>query len=129
MTTDNSPSGKPRLGPHCRALRRGVIGDALDGRSREGRFLRKCEAELVARVGGSPSFAQTLLIRRIARATLKLEMFDAKMSANCGQTTTPGPRRDQQFAAAHAEGDWNYGRRQEAADDRRVPAARKADRD
>ena len=82
MTTDNSPSGKPRLGPHCRALRRGVIGDALDGRSREGRFLRKCEAELVAQVGGSPSFAQTLLIRRIARATLKLEMFDAKMSAN-----------------------------------------------
>ena len=79
MTTDKSPPGKPRLGPHCRALRRGVIGDAIDGRSREGKFLRKCEAELVAQVGGQPSFAQRLLIRRIARAMLKLEMFDAKM--------------------------------------------------
>jgi hypothetical protein len=72
---------KPPLGPHCRALRRGVIGDAIDGRSREGKFLRKCEAELVAQIGGAPSFAQRLLIRRIARAMLKLEMFDAKMTA------------------------------------------------
>jgi hypothetical protein len=71
-----------RLGPHCRALKRGVIGDAIDGRSREGKFLRKCEAELVAQVGGSPSFAQRLLIRRIARAMLKLELFDAKMAGN-----------------------------------------------
>jgi hypothetical protein len=69
-----------RLGPHCRALRRGVIGNAIDGRSREGKFLRKCEAELLAQIGGEPSFAQRLLIRRIARAMLKLEMFDAKMS-------------------------------------------------
>ena len=57
-----------------------MIGDAIDGRSREGKFLRKCEAELVAQVGGQPSFAQRLLIRRIARAMLKLEMFDAKMA-------------------------------------------------
>jgi hypothetical protein len=57
-----------------------VIGDAIDGRSREGKFLRKCEAELIAQVGGKPSFAQRLLIRRIARAMLKLEMFDAKMT-------------------------------------------------
>ena len=81
MTTDKSPSGKQRLGPHCRALRRGVIGGDIDGRSVEGKFLRRIEAELVAQVGGSPSFAQTLLIRRIARATLKLEMFDAKMTS------------------------------------------------
>jgi hypothetical protein len=50
-----------------------VIGDAIDGRSREGKFLRKCEAELVAQTGGEPSFAQRLLVRRIARAMLKLE--------------------------------------------------------
>jgi hypothetical protein len=57
-----------------------VIGDAIDGRSREGKFLRKCEAELLAQVGGEPSFAQRLLIRRIGRAMLKLEMFDSKLS-------------------------------------------------
>ena len=68
------------LGPHCRALRRGVIGDEIDGRSREGKFLRKCEAELVAQIGGEPSFAQRLLARRIARVMLKLELFDAKMA-------------------------------------------------
>jgi hypothetical protein len=80
MTMATSVPIPTRLGPHCRALRRGVIGDAIDGRSREGKFLRKCEAELVAQVGGHPSFAQRLLIRRIARAMLKLELFDAKMS-------------------------------------------------
>ena len=80
MITGKSPSGKPRLGPHCRALRRGVIGGDIDGRSVEGKFLRRIEAELVAQVGGSPSFAQTLLIRRIARAMLQLELFDSKMS-------------------------------------------------
>jgi hypothetical protein len=81
MTTDKSPSGKPQLGPHCRALRRGSLGDSIDGRSREGKFLRKCEAELVAQVGGQPSFAQRLLIRRIARMTLRLDLFDLKLSA------------------------------------------------
>jgi hypothetical protein len=80
MVTVASSSDSPPLGPHCRALRRGVIGDAIDGRSREGKFLRKCAAELLAQIGGEPSFAQRLLIRRIARAMLKLEMFDAKMS-------------------------------------------------
>ena len=80
MTMATSAPIPTRLGPHCRALRRGVIGDAIDGRSREGKFLRKCEAELVAQVGGQPSFAQRLLIRRIARAMLKLELFDAKMA-------------------------------------------------
>ena len=35
---------------------RWAIGDAIDGRSREGKFLRKCEAELLAQVGGEPSF-------------------------------------------------------------------------
>jgi hypothetical protein len=80
MVMAASPPNLSLLGPHCRALRRGVIGDSVDGRSREGKFLRKCEAELVAQVGGAPSFAQKLLIRRIARAMLKLELFDAKMA-------------------------------------------------
>ena len=51
------------------------------GGSREGKFLRKCEAELVAQVRGLPSFAQRLLIRRVARAMLRLEAFDARMAS------------------------------------------------
>jgi hypothetical protein len=80
MTIASSTSVTARLGPHCLALKRGVIGDTIDGRSREGKFLRKREAELVSQVGGEPSFGQTLLIRRIARAMLRLEAFDAKMA-------------------------------------------------
>ena len=69
------------ISPHCRALRRGSLGDSIDGRSREGKFLRKCEVELVAQIGGEPSFAQSLLIRRAARALLQLEILDKKMAA------------------------------------------------
>jgi hypothetical protein len=64
-----------------RVLRRGVLGDKVDGRSREGRFLTKCERELVAQVGGAPSFTQRLLIRRLARGMLRLELLDEKMTA------------------------------------------------
>jgi hypothetical protein len=42
------------------------------------------KAELVAHVGGSRSFAQKLLIRRAARAMLRLELLDAKMSTGNG---------------------------------------------
>ena len=69
-----------RVGPHSRALRRGVVGDQIDGRSREGRFLRAAEAELIAQTGGEPSFGQRILIRRAARAMLRLELLDAKMA-------------------------------------------------
>jgi hypothetical protein len=48
---------------------------------RPAKFLRRCQAELVAHVGGPPSFAQKLLIRRAARAMLRLELFDARMSS------------------------------------------------
>ena len=81
MVTAASSTNRPVVRPHCRALSRGVIGDAIDGRSKEGKFLRRCEAELVAHVGGSPSFAQKLLIRRAARAMLRLELLDAKMAS------------------------------------------------
>ncbi len=40
-----------------------------------------CEAELVASVGGAPNFAQKMLIRRSARALLRLELLDEKMSS------------------------------------------------
>jgi len=71
----------PRLGPESRVLRRGVLGDALDGRSKEGRYLTRVERELSEQVGGSPSFAQRMLITRAARAMLRLETLDTKMAA------------------------------------------------
>jgi hypothetical protein len=75
---------KPKIanrGPYCRALRTGgAIGQAHDGRSREGKFLRKIEAELLAQLPDY-SFAQQLLVRRIARSLLQLELFDEKIAS------------------------------------------------
>ena len=80
-----------RLGTESRVFKRGAVGDSIDGRSREGRFLLKCEAELTRQVGGAPSFTQRLLIRRLARAALRLELIDEKsisgpLSAHDGRT-------------------------------------------
>lgn len=43
--------------------------------------MTKCERELVAQVGGAPSFTQRLLIRRLARGMLRLELLDEKMTS------------------------------------------------
>jgi hypothetical protein len=75
-----SPNPRGKVGPYSTAFTRGTVGD-IDGRSREGRFLRRVEAELVAQVGGQPSFAQSLLIRRAARSMLQLELLDGKMAS------------------------------------------------
>jgi hypothetical protein len=76
------PTRKMRsLSSESRIIRRGVLGDRIDGRSREGRFLSQCERELTAQVGGQPSFAQKLLIRSLARAALRLELIDEKSLA------------------------------------------------
>jgi hypothetical protein len=40
-----------RLKPDSRALGRGALGDAIDGRSREGKFVRRIEAELLDQLG------------------------------------------------------------------------------
>ena len=77
--TASSPPTR-RIGPHSRTFGRGSAGDTINGRSREGKFLRRIESELTAQVGGQPSFAQQLLIRRIAKATLRLELFDEKLA-------------------------------------------------
>ena len=47
----------------------------------EGRFLKHCEQQLVAQLGGLPSFGQLVLVRRAARAMLQLEKLDAKMAS------------------------------------------------
>ena len=56
-----------------------MLGD-IDGRSKEGRFLKTIESDLIQQVGGSPSVGQQLLIRRIARAMLMLEILDLKLA-------------------------------------------------
>jgi hypothetical protein len=70
-----------RIGPWCRGITRGSLGSSIDGRSIAGRYLRKIEAELLAQIQGEPTFAQKLLVRRIARGMLSLEEFDHKLSA------------------------------------------------
>ena len=71
-----------RMKPDSRALGRGALGGTIDGRSREGRFVRRIEAELIQQLGGVPSFGQLLLVRRAARAALKLELYDQKLASS-----------------------------------------------
>jgi hypothetical protein len=79
MVTQESCTQKRRVGPYCRAISRGAIGE-INGRSPEGKFLRRCEAELVEHVGGQPTFAQALIIRPATRAMLQLEKLDSKLA-------------------------------------------------
>jgi hypothetical protein len=79
MNAVDPPRKLRALSSESRVLRRGVLGDRIDGRSREGRFLSQCERELTRQVG-APSFTQRLLIRRLARGMLRLELLDEKMT-------------------------------------------------
>jgi hypothetical protein len=65
-TAANSSAVRPRtgsglgdkrfaLGPYSRVIDRGAVGGLIDGRSREGRFLRTYEQALFDHVGGRPS--------------------------------------------------------------------------
>jgi len=78
------------LGPHSRVLTRGALGD-VNGRTREGRFLRQIEKELVGQLGREPTFGERLLVRRISRGMLQLELFDQKLSTE-GQFTAHDAR-------------------------------------
>ena len=79
-----------KLGPHSRTFDRGAIGSLVDGRSREGRFLRAFERQMVDFVGGAPSAAQRILIGRLARVALRLELFDEKIAAGDSLTDHDG---------------------------------------
>ena len=65
-----------------RVIRRGSLGDRISGRSREGRFVRQCERELLIQLGPSVTFTQKMLVRRLARALLRLELLDEKAMAS-----------------------------------------------
>jgi hypothetical protein len=77
----NEPLKIKSKGPHSRGFARGAIGSAWDGRSAEGRFLKKVEHSLLDQLGHEPSFAETILIRRAARTTLQLELLDQKFTS------------------------------------------------
>ena len=62
-----------KLGPRSTLLRRGSI----DGRSREGKFLREYEARLLDHVG-DPSPTQAALIRQLAMLALRIELMNLK---------------------------------------------------
>ena len=82
------PPVMKRLGPYSRAIDRGVLGSAVDGRSKEGRFLRRYEAMLVEHVGGNPTIAQRELITRAARLALHLELMDEETLTDPGHHFT-----------------------------------------
>jgi len=83
-------TSKRRVGPFSRAITRGAIGASLNGRSPEGKFLRRVEAELIAQLGHEPSFSERLLLTRAARAALRLEIFDERLAAGGEITTSEG---------------------------------------
>ena len=80
MVENSSPKQTRRIGPHSRAFARGSLGDVIDGRSKEGRFIRRYERDMIDQLGGSPTTAQLLLIRRVARAAVQMEMIDRQLA-------------------------------------------------
>ena len=70
-----------RIGPYSRAFKDGSLGLSMDGRSTHGRYLRRVTAELTGQLGREPTFAESLLIRRAARASLLMDLFDSKIMA------------------------------------------------
>src|ERR1700716_2192082 len=80
-TAEKAVTGRRRVGPYSRKLQRGPIGDCVDVRSAEGRFIRDLERQLVDHVGGAPSITQRLLIERIVKIKLQLDAFDNKLAS------------------------------------------------
>jgi hypothetical protein len=75
------PAGRGGLGAYSRAIDRGAVGGLIDGRSREGRFLRAYERQLLDHIGNNPSVTQRCLIQRAARLALHLELMDERSLA------------------------------------------------
>ena len=78
MNAHEPPRKLRRLTSESRVIRSGPIGGKIDGRSAEGRFLAKVEAELRGQLAAEPSFTQAMLIRRAARVLLRIELLDEK---------------------------------------------------
>jgi hypothetical protein len=67
-----------RIGPYSAVLQRGVIGDTVDGPSRDGRLARHIAAELIKHLGGNMLFVEKLLIERFIKTRLRLEALEEK---------------------------------------------------
>ncbi len=83
MTKPLLKASDKRLGPHSRLLDRGALGDRISATSREGRYLTKITSNLMAQIG-TPTFAQELLIRRVAKTMLRLELLDERLAGGTG---------------------------------------------
>jgi hypothetical protein len=68
-----------QLGPYSRRLQRGSLSQSVDGRSATGRFVRALEAELVEHLGGNPSIVQRLLIERLIKVRVQLDLLDSRL--------------------------------------------------
>jgi hypothetical protein len=53
----------------------------IDGRTREGRFIRDVRSDLLSHVGGRPSVTQAALIERAVMLSLHVAMMDAKAAS------------------------------------------------
>jgi hypothetical protein len=71
------PDKRSITGPYSRLIDRGALG-AINGNTKEGKFLRAYEQSLVDHVGGQPSITQRALISRTARLALHLELLDER---------------------------------------------------
>ena len=67
--------------PRSSLFNRGVLGGHDGGRSPEGRFLLRVEAELIAQLGREPSFSERMLLTQITRSALRIEKFDRRLAA------------------------------------------------
>ena len=92
MAENQQKTTRP-IGPYCRP----VTLAQLDGRTREAALMRRVRTELVAHVGGNPTFPQRLLIERAVILSLRCAQIDAKILE--GQPLT---LHDSNFALA-----WN----------------------
>ena len=67
------------LGPYSRRLQRGAVGDHIDGRSILGRFVRDLESQLVEHIGGRPSVTQRMVIERLIKTRVQLDLLDERL--------------------------------------------------
>ena|ERR1041384_4763715 len=74
-------TGRPMLNRICPYSRPGALAK-VDGRSREGRFLKCVRADLIEHLGGSPSAIERALVERAAWLSLRVAQLDAKMASD-----------------------------------------------
>jgi hypothetical protein len=75
-------------GTHSRAIDRGGLSWAINGLSREGRFITEYQNLLVEHLRREPSITERLLIQRCARMALHIELMDEAAFAK-GESYSP----------------------------------------